>query len=164
MGECGAPGNRRSAILGDVELMFFGRFDHSIDTKGRMTVPVQFRELIAQGAFMTLGFDHNLMVMTSESFTRLTERINAMSITNPTARELRRQIFSNATPLELDKAGRILIPQFLRDSVDMDTNATIIGAGLYFEIWADQSLSSHQEMVKGEELDQQRFASLEISL
>ncbi|PKO16934.1 MAG: division/cell wall cluster transcriptional repressor MraZ [Chloroflexi bacterium HGW-Chloroflexi-10] len=144
--------------------MFFGTFDHTIDTKGRMTIPVQFRELIAEGAFMTLGFDHNLMVMTKDSFNRLSERINAMSITNPTARELRRQIFANATSLELDKAGRILIPQFLRDIIDLNSGAVIIGAGLYFEIWANQSLSEHQDQIKSEELDNERYSTLELSL
>lgn len=142
--------------------MFFGRYEHSIDEKGRITIPARYRELLEHGAYVTQGFDQNLMVMTAATFEALYQRINQMSLTDPVARSLRRQIFSNAALLEQDKAGRFLIPGYLRDLVHLDGAAVVVGAGSYFEIWAPE-----QWKVQAEQQDPslaEKFAALDISL
>lgn len=164
MGESGAPVHRRSAIKGDLERMFLGTYEHTIDEKGRMTIPVRFRELILDGAFITLGFDHNLMVLTSEVFDSLSKRINAMSITNPAARDLRRLMFANAGQVTADKAGRILIPQFLRSHINLDGQAVVIGVGGYFEIWTPQLWNDRSTNLLIGETNDQRYETLDLSL
>lgn len=164
MGESGAPVIRRSTIIGEVELMFLGTYEHTIDDKGRMTIPVRFRELINEGAYITLGFDHNLMVLTNQVFSNLSTRVNEMSITNPVARDLRRLMFSNAIQVEVDKAGRILIPSFLRNMIQLDGQAIVIGAGGYFEIWSPEIWSPRSENILNSETNEQRYATLDLSL
>ena len=164
MGESGAPVIRRSTIIGEVELMFLGTYEHTIDDKGRMTIPVRFRELINEGAYITLGFDHNLMVLTNQVFSNLSTRVNEMSITNPVARDLRRLMFSNAIQVEVDKAGRILIPSFLRNMIQLDGQAIVIGAGGYFEIWSPEIWSPRSENILNSETNDQRYATLDLSL
>ena len=164
MGESGAPVSRRSTIIEEVELMFLGTYEHTIDDKGRMTIPVRFRELINEGAYITLGFDHNLMVLTNEVFSNLSSRVNEMSITNPVARDLRRLMFSNAFQVEVDKAGRILIPNFLRNMIQLDGQAILIGAGGYFEIWSPEIWSPRSENILNSETNDQRYATLDLSL
>ena len=92
--------------------MFLGRYDHTIDEKGRLTIPVRYRELLVEGAFVTQGFDRNLMVLTPSAFDQVYAYINQISMTDPDARQLKRLIFSSAERVEVDKVGRILIPQY----------------------------------------------------
>ena len=90
--------------------MFLGQYRHNLDNKGRLTIPARFRELLSDGAYITQGFDKNLMVLTAPTFEFISQRVNQMSITDPTARELKRLLFSTADRVEPDSNGRILIP------------------------------------------------------
>ena len=117
--------------------MFLGRYHHTIDQKGRLTVPARYRELLAaEGAYLTQGFDHNLIVYPQPIFDIISRRVNQLSMTDPSARLLKRLMFSNAELVALDKTGRILIPQFLRESLSFNSEAVIVGMGDYFEIWS----------------------------
>jgi len=164
VGESGAPGYRRSAIIGDLELMFLGTYEHSLDTKGRMTIPVKYRELVSEGAYITKGFDQNLMVLTQSVFQSLFERVTSMNMANPTARELRRLMFGNAFSIEVDKAGRILIPQILRAHATLDGEAVILGNGSYFEIWSPTIWLTHSEKLISSDANNERYATLDLSL
>jgi len=164
VGESGAPGNRRSAVNGVLELMFLGQYEHTIDSKGRMTIPVKFREMLIDGAFITAGFENNLMVLTADVFNRLYERINAMSITSQDARSLRRLMFSQAVQVEVDKAGRILLPQYLRDRIKLDSQAIVIGTGGFFEIWNPEDWKPEAEELFNGETNAKRYETLDLSL
>src|SRR5512145_1330440 len=107
--------------------MFLGQYQHSLDNKGRLTIPVRYRELLAEGAYITQGFDRNLMVLTTSAFQGIAQRVNRMSVTDPEARSLRRLIYSHGEQVEVDKAGRILIPQFLREAAGLDGEAILVG-------------------------------------
>lgn len=157
--------NRRSAINHIVEHMFLGQYQHNIDEKGRMTIPARYRDLLAaQGAYVTLGFDQNLMVLTVPFFEQVSNRVNKMSMTDHRARLLKRLIFSNAELVVLDKAGRILIPQFLREAVHLDSEAVVVGAGDYFEIWSSEFWSEQTILMQDNEKDAQSFMDLDLSL
>lgn len=118
--------------------MFLGQYEHSIDEKGRMTIPARYREMLANGGYLTLGLDQNLVVMTAETFERRSAKALEPGITNEDARIFRRVFFGNAAPLEFDKNGRILIPQFLRSRVHLENAAIVTGTGEDFEIWSPQ--------------------------
>lgn len=143
--------------------MFLGRYDHTIDEKGRVTVPARFREQLEDGGFITRGFDKNLMVLTSESFDVISQRVQKMSLTNPLARDLRRMVFSNADRIEIDKAGRMLIPAFLREFAALDSAVTVVGSGDYIEIWATETWLAQDERFEDSQNDAERFAALDLS-
>ena len=107
--------------------MFLGQFQHSLDEKGRLMIPARYRDLLAAGAFITQGFDRCLMVMTDAYFQDVYARINSMNLADPTARLLRRLILSNAYSVEVDKVGRILVPQNLRHAIELDSEAIVAG-------------------------------------
>jgi MraZ protein len=142
--------------------MFFGRYEHSIDEKGRMTIPARFREALETGAYITRGFDRNLVVYTTSYLNIISEKVQEMRNTDPSARLLRRLIYSNAALVEFDKAGRILIPQFLRDSVDIQNNAIVIGVGDYFEIWSPSIWEAQNALLDDAETNIQRFSELNL--
>jgi MraZ protein len=148
-----------------IELMFLGQFYHNLDEKGRLTLPARFRELLAidDGAYLLRGFDQNLMLLTSTSFMVISERINHMSLTDPTARLLRRLIYSGTVPVEFDKAGRILLPQFLRVAAAIDSEAVIVGAGDYVEIWSPELWAGQTDQLNDVKVTADRFAALDLS-
>ncbi len=129
---------RRSAYKRKVELMFngfTGRFSHNIDEKGRITFPVAFRESLGEHPFILNGFDQNLLIMDETRFQALYDRVNSMNMGDENTRRLRRLIFSTATQIEFDKAGRFIIPQPLREIAHLNGSAMIVGIGKDIEIW-----------------------------
>ncbi|MHC1784434.1 MAG: division/cell wall cluster transcriptional repressor MraZ [Anaerolineaceae bacterium] len=143
--------------------MFLGRYDHTIDEKGRITVPARFRELLEDGAYITRGLDKNLMILTSSSFDVMSDRVTKMSVTNPLARDLRRVIFSGADRVDVDRAGRMLIPAFLRDYAQLGTSVTVVGSGDYLEIWSTESWQAQDQRLEASETNAERFAALDLS-
>jgi MraZ protein len=145
--------------------MFLGEYRHSLDSKDRLTVPVRYRELIVDGAYILRGFDRNLMVLTSKAFDAISRRIDQMSLTDPLARDLRRLIFGPATHLEIDKAGRILIPDFLcqKAGLSSDQDAVLVGQGSYFEIWSSSEWALQQQALDQAEANTERFKVLDLS-
>ena len=143
--------------------MFLGQFQHNLDEKGRLMIPARYRELLAAGAFVTQGFDKCLMVMTDLYFGQVYDRINAMNLADPTTRLLRRLILSNAYPIEVDKVGRILVPQNLRHAIELDGEAIVAGQGEYFEVWNPAEWSAQINQLQDVETNNQRFATLDLS-
>lgn len=168
MEQSGTPGLLAGvlSLIGWVELMFFlGQYHHTIDDKGRLTIPARYRDVLAaNGACVMQGFDHNLMVWTASAYDHISQRVNRLSITDPSARMLKRLIFSTADRVEVDKAGRILIPQFLREFAELESEAVLIGNGDYFEIWSPAVWSSQELQLQDAEGNQQRFQSLALTM
>jgi MraZ protein len=143
--------------------MFLGQFQHNLDEKGRLMIPARYRELLAAGAYITQGFDKCLMVMTDVHFQEVYERINAMNMADPDARLLRRLILSNAYSVEIDRVGRILVPQNLRQVMGLDGEAIVAGQGEYFEVWAPADWNKQMDQLQEIETNNQRFATLDLS-
>lgn len=144
--------------------MFLGQYHHNLDEKGRLTIPARFRDVLAaEGAYILQGFDRNLMVLTAAAFEAMSLRVNQMSLTDPTARLLKRLIFSTADRVEVDRAGRILIPQFLRQSAELNGDTVVVGSGSYFEIWVPKLWEEQITQLQDIEANARRFVSLELT-
>jgi len=144
--------------------MFLGQFQHNLDDKGRLMIPARFRELLEGGAFITQGFDKCLMVLTEAYFKQVYERIEAMNLADPTARLLRRLILSNAYPIEVDKIGRILVPQNLRTFLGVPSGELVVaGQGEYFEVWTPATWAEQMALLQDVEANNARFSTLDLS-
>ena len=143
--------------------MFLGQYKYTIDSKGRLTIPVRFRAALSSGAFITQGFDRNLNVFTADSFVFLAGTATAVTSTNPEARTMRRLIFSRAQELPLDATGRVLIPTFLREYAGIQVDAYVVGAGDYFEIWSPPLWDEQQANLRDAEANTQRFIAFDLS-
>lgn len=144
--------------------MFLGQFVHTIDEKGRMTIPSSYRELLDGSAFVTRGFEQNLLVLPPDKFNQLAESISDASMTGSDGRDFRRWIFSSASRVEVDRAGRILIPQFLRTYAGLDNDAVVVGNGTYFEIWSSDLWRQHEASQNDPEKTSDRFSAINIRL
>ena len=143
--------------------MFLGQYTHTIDSKNRLTIPARYREALAAGAYIVQGFEQNLMVYTTEIFHKLASQASTHSSTDPEARAMRRVVFGGASEVSLDSVGRILIPPFLRDYAWMDNEATIVGAGEYFEVWGTDAWAKELPSVTDPETNTERFKSFDLS-
>lgn len=145
--------------------MFLGKYEHSFDEKGRIAIPTRFRELLEGSAYLSQGFDNNLIAWRIADFEHIYQQVNSLSFTDPNARMLKRLIFANATRVESDRVGRILVPQFLREVAHLESNnAIIIGAGNNFEIWSPAEWEKQNAQLQDNDSNAQRFAALNITL
>lgn len=139
--------------------MFLGEFRHTIDEKGRLTIPAKFRGLLAAGMVVTRGFDRNLMAFSLEGWEELAERIKSLPISDPSAREFRRRVFSGAVDLIPDRQGRVLLPTYLREFAGIDGDVVIAGMYNHLEIWNGDAWQPVRESSEG---DDRRWENLGI--
>jgi len=142
--------------------MFLGEYQHSLDKKGRLTVPARYRQLLAEGGYITQGFDRNLMVLRIAAFESMSAKVNQMSLTKSSARELRRVLFSRAERIEPDKNGRILLPSFLRQEIGLDGEVMVVGVGNYFEIWSPSTWQKQMKRLREAQDNAEYFAELDL--
>lgn len=139
--------------------MFLGEFLHSIDDKGRLTIPARFRGDLAAGLVVTRGFDRNLMVYPLSEWQKLAEDILSRPLSDTRMRDFRRRVFAGAVDLEPDRQGRILLPPYLREFAAIDGEVIVVGMYNYIEIWSAEAWSE----VRGEfedSHDAERWANL----
>lgn len=143
--------------------MFIGLHNTSLDSKHRLALPVRYKGMLAEGVYVTQGFDRNLLLLTSDAFEVVARQIKGMNMADPLARLLFRMILGSATRLELDKNNSVLLPQELMDFANIKTDATLVGQGNYFEIWTPELWKEQENSLNNVEANSQRFASLSIS-
>jgi MraZ protein len=143
--------------------MFLGRYFHSIDKKGRLTVPVKFRDMLRNGAVVTKGFDPNLLVMPLEIFKSLANQVSEQNYADPNARLLRRYLFSHGEPVEVDSVGRILIPEYLRSIANINSEVVIAGVGDFFEVWSTENWAEQLGLLEDTESNVARFIDFRLS-
>ena len=91
--------------------MFLGEFEHTIDGKGRLTIPAKFRDELASGVVVTRGLDGCLWAYSRSEWEKLSEKISQLPTTNPAARNFARFMFSSAFDSIPDRQGRVLVPR-----------------------------------------------------
>jgi MraZ protein len=115
--------------------MFLGRFGHNLDAKGRLAIPAKFRGELAEGVVVTRGIDRCLSVYPLAAWQTLAEKVSALSISDPDARQFKRMVFAEAVDETLDTQGRIVLPPELRRYAGIDREAVVVGMNTYVEIW-----------------------------
>jgi MraZ protein len=128
--------------------MFLGEFSHTLDDKGRLTIPAKFRDELAGGLVVTRGIDRCLSVFPNQGWQNLAERIAQLPLTRRSARDFGRLMFSGAADFIPDRQGRVLIPQELREYAQLDSEAIIIGLYNRLEIWNPNNWASVKTAVE----------------
>jgi MraZ protein len=135
--------------------MFRGRYQHTLDPKGRVSIPSKYRDLLAQYDGSTLVVVPNesaLEVHPLEEWERIEARIGEKSMFDADLRKIGRLYISRAREVELDGAGRILIPPESRTQAGLARDVTLMGPGRkFFEIW-DRARFEEYERTNGDGL------------
>ena len=138
--------------------MFLGEFQHSVDEKGRLAVPAKFRAPLSEGLVLTRGLDRCLYVWTLDQWRELAEKLAQLPMMQGDARRVARHFFSGAMDAKLDKLGRVVLPQYLREYAGLDGEVVVVGLYSRVEIWsqenwnAERSVAEEQSSVYAEHL------------
>ena len=127
--------------------MFMGEYNHTIDAKGRLIVPAKFREILGDNFIVTKGLDGCLFVYPNDEWTRFEEKLKSLPLTNKNARQFTRFFLAGAAACEVDKQGRILLPQVLREFASLEKDVVLVGDASRIEIWSrerwDESMNTY---------------------
>lgn len=115
--------------------MFVGEFSHNIDSKGRIIMPVKFREQLGEHFMITKGLDGCLFVYPMEEWDKVAENLSKLPSNQKNARFLQRTFLSGASEAEPDKQGKVLITQPHREYAQLKKEVIIIGVSKRVEIW-----------------------------
>lgn len=118
--------------------MLIGEYEHTVDDKGRLTMPSKIREDIGEKFIITKGLDGCLFGFSKNEWTRFEEKLKTLPLTNKNARDFVRFFLSGATECEIDKQGRFLIVANLRQYALIVKDVVIIGVGTRIEIWSKE--------------------------
>lgn len=125
---------------------FTSEFECKLDTKGRLVLPAKIKanlpEVSSNELVLRKGFESNLTLYPMVEYKKLHHRISSLSEFNPEQRRLKRMFFKSIAQVELDSAGRILIPKAMLTHASIEKEALLIGMGNYVEIWNPQVFES----------------------
>ncbi|MGE5253020.1 MAG: division/cell wall cluster transcriptional repressor MraZ [Planctomycetaceae bacterium] len=121
--------------------MFRGRFEHTIDSKGRVSIPAKYRELLVEEhdeRLIITNFDRCLVAYPYDEWRKVEEKIGSLSMVKKEAKAFQRFFVSGATECPIDKLGRILIPPTLRSYAQLEKDVVFAGMLKKFEIWSKE--------------------------
>lgn len=129
--------------------MFMGEYRHSVDDKGRMIIPSRFREDLGASFVITRGLDNCLFAYPMEEWKVLEQKLKNLPFTKADARSFTRFFFSGASECELDKQGRVNIPNHLLQFAEIEKECVVIGVSNRVEIWSESVWQAYYENSKG---------------
>ncbi len=115
--------------------MFIGEYHHSIDDKGRLAIPMKFRGDLAKGAVVTRGLDTSLFLFPKEEWDKLAEKLAGLPLGQSNSRAFARLMLAGAMDVEVDKQGRVVLPEYLREYASLSKQVVVAGLYNRLEIW-----------------------------
>ena len=115
--------------------MLIGEYEHTLDVKGRLIMPAKLRIDMGEKFIVTKGLDGCLFAFSQNEWLNFETKLKSLPLSDKNARNFVRFFLSGATECELDKQGRFLIPNNLRNAANLEKEIVIIGVGTRLEIW-----------------------------
>lgn len=128
-----------------VESMFIGEYLHGIDEKGRIIIPVRFREALGNRFIITKGLDQCLFIYTQAEWRAIEQKLKALPFTKGENRAFLRLFFSGAAECEMDRQGRCVLPPHLREYAGLTKDVVIIGVSSRVEIWSQERWEAYSQ-------------------
>ncbi len=130
-------------------LMFIGEYAHSLDTKSRLTIPVKFRNELGTIPIVTKGLDGCLFLYPTDEWNVIVERLKNLPLGKPEVRAFARFFLSAATEAEIDKQGRIVIPNNLKEHAGIDKEVCVVGVSNRIELWEPNKWQEYMQSYSG---------------
>lgn len=125
--------------------MLIGQYQHTIDSKKRLALPVKFRGELGSKVVITKGVENCLVIYTEKEWQIMSEKLSNLPISQGEARSFTRHLLASATEIELDKLGRILIPDYLKKYGNLKKNAIVCGLSNRLEIWDESKWENYRK-------------------
>ncbi|HEX5430225.1 MAG TPA: division/cell wall cluster transcriptional repressor MraZ [Patescibacteria group bacterium] len=124
--------------------MFIGEYNLSMDNKGRMAVPAKFRSDLGAGAVLTRGLDKSLFLYPKQQWDEIARKLSKLPISQSNSRAFARLMLAGAWDVEIDKQGRMMVPEYLRKFASLTKKVVV--AGLYdrLEIWNETDWTKYK--------------------
>lgn len=124
--------------------MFLGEYSHTIDNKGRVAVPVKFREALNDGAVVTRGLDGCLFVYPVKEWQALADKLAKLPLAQANTRAFVRLMLAGAMEVSLDKQGRVMMPDYLRRYGKLKRKVVIAGLFNRLEVWDEEAWEAYR--------------------
>ena len=132
--------------------MLIGEYEHTIDAKGRLSMPAKLRRDMGEAFILTKGLDGCLFAFSQNEWMNFETKLKSLPLSDKNARNFVRFFLAGATECEIDKQGRFLIPSNLREAANLEKEAVIIGVGTRLEIWNKSTWVSKDEEISADEI------------
>lgn len=119
--------------------MFIGEYRHTFDAKNRISLPAKFRKQLGSSVVITRGFDKCLFVYPKSAWKTEAAKMAKDSLGNAAGRGLARLMLAGASEADLDSAGRVLVPDYLKSYASLAVKSVIAGVSERVEIWDEQA-------------------------
>lgn len=144
--------------------MLLGQYRLFLDDDHQLVLPDAFRKSFEEGAYVTRGFEQNLLIMSEWEFQEIYKRVAGLNIADPLARLLHRLILGNAARLDLKANGHMRIPQELLSFAGVEKEIVLVGQGDYCEAWAPANWDKQGIVLLDTVANSARFAQLDLAL
>lgn len=123
--------------------MLIGEYIHTLDEKNRVSLPAKFRKEMGKVVIITPGLDNCLFVFNQKEWERVSGKLShsdsELSFLRADQRTFNRSMFGLAADVEVDSIGRILVPTFLKERINLKNTAAVVGVGDRIEIWNERT-------------------------
>lgn len=133
--------------------MFIGEYSHKVDEKGRIALPKKFRDDLKAGLVVTRGLDSCLFIYTLEEWEKLAEKLVQMPLSQSNTRAFARLMLAGAMDLEMDKQGRIILPEYLRKYANLTKEVVVTGLYNRLEIWDSKNWEEYAAKTESESVE-----------
>lgn len=130
--------------------MFIGEYSHTIDEKSRLAIPIKFRPELTEGAVITRGLDNCLFLFTRAEWQKLAEKLASLPFSQANTRAFARLMLAGAMDVTLDKQGRIILPDYLREFAGLKKQVVITGLYNRLEIWEAQTWAKYKQSTENQ--------------
>lgn len=130
--------------------MFSGEYSYKIDEKKRIATPIKFRQLLGKKVVITRGLDGCLFLFSSREWEKLAKKLSQLPLAQADARGFVRVMLAGAMEVNLDKLGRILIPDYLKKYASLKQRVVVAGLYSRIEIWDEKKWELYREKTEKE--------------
>lgn len=133
--------------------MFIGEFRHNLDEKGRLAIPAKFRNKLAEGCIVTRGVDNCLEIYPGDIWQKKAQKLASLPISQKDARSYVRLTLAGAMQLNLDKQGRVTLPDYLRSYCKLRKKSVVVGLYDHLEIWEEADWDKFRDKTEKQSAD-----------
>ena len=128
--------------------MLIGEYLHTLDSKKRISLPAKFRKEVGRKVVVTRGLDSCLFMFPLKSWESIAAKLAALPVGAADTRGMSRFLLSGAVETEVDQAGRILIPEYLKDFADLKSRVVLAGVSDRIEIWNEKTWEEYKRRIE----------------
>lgn len=129
-------------------MMLIGEYIHTLDSKKRLSLPAKFRKEIGKKVVITRGLDTCLFMFPERTWKEIAGKLEELPFGQANTRGMSRFLLSGAVEMEVDRTGRILIPEFLKEFAGLQSRVVLAGVSDRVEIWSDKTWEEYKHRIE----------------